>query len=277
MADSIKQELEAANMEIADLKRKMTATSEEKDALNSDYLASLSKVREPEEIIKSLKLESKRSENKISQLMVEIEDLRREVDPLKEENITVKQELESVRGEVSDLQPKLECAENQVTELSYNLNATVEDNKSLHSKLSEALNEVQQAQDKIQELMTGLSRSKDELVEKEEVLNLKELHEVHVNQSSAQIKELEAHVASLELELELLQAASRDMAAQIENKASEAEQLGEQNIGLQSRISELEMMSKKGEEELERQINNQQRMLEEQGESYKKLTGMPTG
>ncbi|KAE8675709.1 Adenine nucleotide transporter 1 isoform 1 [Hibiscus syriacus] len=337
MADSIKQELEAANLEIANLKRKLTTTSEEKDALNSGYLASLSKVREAEEIIKCLKLESERAENKITQVLVEneelrhkldtaakleaevnqrledlnrendnlilekessskriedgekfTEDLRREVDQLKEENITLKQELESARGEVSNLQPKLESAENQVTELRYSLNATVEENKSLHSKLSEALNEVQQAQDKIQELMTGMSQSKDELVEKErEVSTLKELHETHVNQSSAQIKGLEGHVASLELELEMLQAASRDMAVQIENKANEAEHLGEQNIGLQSRISVLEMMSKKREEELltlkkkleddqklelESQINDQQRMLEEQGEAYKKLT-----
>ncbi|KAL4333373.1 hypothetical protein GQ457_07G007400 [Hibiscus cannabinus] len=300
MADSIKQELEAANLEIVDLKRKLTTTSEEKDALNFDYLASLSKVREAEEIVKSLKLESERSENERSQLLVEneelrykldtaakieaemnqrledlnrendnlilekvsalkriedvenfTEDLRTEVDQLKGENITVKQELESVKGQVSNLQQKLESAENQVTELSHSLNAAVEENKSLHSKLSEALNEIQQAQDKIQKLMIELSQTKDDLVEKErEALTLKELHEMHGNQSTAQIKELEAHVASLKLELESFQATSRDMVVQIENKASEAEQLGEQNIGLQSRISELEIMSKKREEEL---------------------------
>ncbi|XVF10455.1 hypothetical protein REPUB_Repub07fG0184300 [Reevesia pubescens] len=300
IAEGIKQELEAANLEIADLKRKLTATNEEKDALNSDYLASLSKVQELEEIIKNLKHESDRSESEKSKLVVENEelrhkldnaakieaevnqrleelnrennklilekeaavkriedgekftvDLRGEVDRLKEENLTRKQELESVRGEVSCMQLQLESAEQQVSELSHSLNATVEENKSLNLKLSEASNELKQAQGTIQQLMAQMSRSNEELGEKErELLTLKELHEVHGNQSSAQIKELEAQVTSLELELESLRETNRDMEVQIENKASEAKQLGEQNIGLQSQISELEMMSEKREEEL---------------------------
>ncbi|PPS15254.1 hypothetical protein GOBAR_AA05326 [Gossypium barbadense] len=40
------------------------------------------------------------------------------------------------------------------------------------------------------------------------------------------------------------------MAEQLENKASEAEKLGEQNIGLQSCISELEIMLEKREKEI---------------------------
>ncbi|PPS20546.1 hypothetical protein GOBAR_AA00009 [Gossypium barbadense] len=70
---------------------------------------------------------------------------------------------------------------------------------------------------------------------------------MHGNQSSTRIKELKAHVTSLKLELKLLQATNKDMAEQLENKASEAEKLGEQNIGLQSRISELKIMLEKRE------------------------------
>ncbi|KAB2093695.1 hypothetical protein ES319_A02G110600v1 [Gossypium barbadense] len=237
IADGIKQELEEANLEIADLKRKLTATSEEKDALSSDYLASLSKVQEAEETIENLKLESERSESEKSKLLVENEELRHKLDAAAKVEAEVNQRLES--------------AEHQVMELGEGLNATVEENKSLNSKLSEVSNEFQQAQGRIQQLMAELSQSKEELVEKErELLTLKELHDMHGSQSSAQIKELEAHVTSLELELESLQATNRDMAEQLENKASEAEQLGEQNIGLQSRISELEMMLEKREEEV---------------------------
>ncbi|MBA0824846.1 hypothetical protein Goarm_021486, partial [Gossypium armourianum] len=237
IADGIKHELEEANLEIADLKRKLTATSEEKDALNSDYLASLSKVQEAEETIENLKLESERSESEKSKLLVENEELRHKLDAAAKVEAEVNQRLES--------------AEHQVMELGEGLNATVEENKSLNWKLSEVSNEFQQAQGRIQQLMAELSQSKEELVEKErELLTLKELHDMHGNQSSAQIKELEAHVTSLELELESLQTTNRDMAEQLENKASEAEQLGEQNIGLQSRISELEMMLEKREEEI---------------------------
>ncbi|MBA0616102.1 hypothetical protein Godav_016178 [Gossypium davidsonii] len=274
IAEGIKQEVETANLEIVDLKQKLTDTREEKDALNSDYLASLSKVREAEKIITNLKLDSEKSkpvveneelrhkldaaakmEAELNQRSEELyrennnlileketavkrieygekftEDLRREVSLLKEENISLKLELDTVRGKVSDMQQQLESSEQRVSELSHSLNATVEENNSLNLKLSE---------------------SKEELGEKErELLTLQELHEVHGNQSSAQLKELEAQATSLELELEQLRATNREHVLQIENKASEAKQLGEVNIGLQSQISKLEMMSKNREEEL---------------------------
>ncbi|KAG8486092.1 hypothetical protein CXB51_019414 [Gossypium anomalum] len=119
-----------------------------------DYLASLSKVREAEEIIRKLKRESERTERRKSKLVVEnevfrhkpesaakmeaekkdmavkkiedgeeFEDLGREIDWLKEEKLTLKQELENV----------------------WNLNAASEENKSLNSKLLEVSDEVQQA------------------------------------------------------------------------------------------------------------------------------------
>ncbi|XVF51356.1 hypothetical protein PTKIN_Ptkin04bG0178700 [Pterospermum kingtungense] len=296
IAQGVEQELETANLEIADLKRKLTDTSEEKDALNADYHASLSKVQNAEEIIINLKLEYERSESEKSKLAVESEDLRhkldtatkmeaevnhrledlnrensnlilekvsavkriedaekfaedfREVDQLEEENITMKQELENSRGKVSNMQLQLESAEHQVSDLSQSLNATTKENKSLKSKLCQVSNEIQQAQVTIQQLMAETSQSKEELCEKER--QLLTLTELHGNQSSAQIKELEAQLTSLELELESLRAANRDMEMQIENKVSETKQLEEQNIQLQSQISELEMMTKKREEEL---------------------------
>nr|KJB24254.1 hypothetical protein B456_004G135300 [Gossypium raimondii] len=70
------------------------------------------------------------------------------------------------------------------------------------------------------------------------------------NQPSVQIKELEAQMTSLEQELELLRTTNRDMEVQIENKAIEAKHLAEQNVGLQSKISEPEMVSQKREKEL---------------------------
>lgn len=57
-------------------------------------------------------------------------------------------------------------------------------------------------------------------------------------------------MTSLEQELELLRTTNRDMEVQIENKAIEAKHLAEQNVGLQSKISEPEMVSQKREKEL---------------------------
>ncbi|PPS08315.1 hypothetical protein GOBAR_AA12328 [Gossypium barbadense] len=141
-----------------------------------DYLASLSKVREAEEIIRKLKCESERTERRKSKLVVENEVLRH----------------------------KPESA------------AKMEDERKCISEL----------------------------------FTLTELHEVHGNQPSVQIKELEAQMTSLEQELELLRTTNRDMEVQIENKAIEAKHLAEQNVGLQSQISEPEMVSQKREKEL---------------------------
>ncbi|KAH1107301.1 hypothetical protein J1N35_011069 [Gossypium stocksii] len=57
-------------------------------------------------------------------------------------------------------------------------------------------------------------------------------------------------MTSLEQELELLRTTNRDTEVQIENKAIEAKHLAEQNVGLQSQISEPEMVSQKREKEL---------------------------
>ncbi|XP_040934570.1 uncharacterized protein [Gossypium hirsutum] len=124
--------------------------------------------------------------------------------------------------------------------------AATDESMLCHKRFSHA-NNMSMAQLTKEDLVKNFTNS----VEKErKFLTFKEVHDMHGNQSSAQIKELKAHVTSLELELKSLQATNRDMAEQLENKESEAEKLGEQNIGLQSRISELEIMLEKREKEI---------------------------
>ncbi|KAK5785512.1 hypothetical protein PVK06_040104 [Gossypium arboreum] len=124
--------------------------------------------------------------------------------------------------------------------------AAADKSKMCHKKLSHA-NYKSMAQLTKEDLVENFTNS----VEKErKLLTLKEVHDMHGNQSSAQIKELKAHVTSLELDLKSLQATNRDMAEQLENKASEAKQLGEQNVGLQSHILELKIMLEKREKEI---------------------------
>ncbi|KAK8322367.1 hypothetical protein V6Z12_A12G163100, partial [Gossypium hirsutum] len=142
----------------------------------------------------------------------------------------------------------------QLLEKGYSVNkspdsaytAAANESKLCHKRLSHA-NYMSMAQLTKEDSVENFTNS----VEKErKFLTLKEVHDMHGNQTSAQIKELEAHVTSLELELKSLQAINRDMAEQLENKAIEAEKLREQNIRLQSRISELEIMLEKREKEI---------------------------
>ncbi|GLT78128.1 hypothetical protein SLA2020_496740 [Shorea laevis] len=298
--DGIKQELETANLEIAELKRKLIATNEEKDALNSEYLTAVSRCQEAEEVIRNLKLEAESLETENSKLLVEngelkpkldaadkieaeanqrleamskekdnllieketairrveegeriIEDLRSMVDRLREENVNLTQELETVRREAADMKQQLESAEHQVSDLTRSLNASKEENESLNLKLSEALNEIKLADKRKEELIAEIGDLEEKLGEKDrEISTLTDIHVAHGNQSSARIKELEAQVTGLELELESSQAHNRDVEVQIENKATEVKQLGEENAALQARILELEMMSEKRKDEL---------------------------
>ncbi|KAK8334017.1 hypothetical protein V6Z12_A10G239400, partial [Gossypium hirsutum] len=139
----------------------------------------------------------------------------------------------------------------QLLEKGYSVNkspdstytAAADESKLCHKRFSHA-NYMSMAQLTKEDLVKNFTNS----VEKErKLLTLKEVHDMHGNQSSAQIKELKSHVTSLELELKSLQTTNRNMAEQLENKASEAEKLGKQNIGLQSRISELKIMLEKRE------------------------------
>ncbi|XP_016713922.2 uncharacterized protein [Gossypium hirsutum] len=86
--------------------------------------------------------------------------------------------------------------------------AAADESKLCHKRLSHA-NYMSMAQLTKEDSVENFTNS----VEKErKFLTLKEVHDMHGNQTSAQIKELEAPVTSLELELKSLQAINRDMA-----------------------------------------------------------------
>ena len=78
--DGMKQKLEAANLELAELKSKLTATGEEKDALKLEHQTGLIKIQEEEEIIRNLKLEVERSDTDKAQLLVENGELKQKLD-----------------------------------------------------------------------------------------------------------------------------------------------------------------------------------------------------
>ncbi|GLT67903.1 hypothetical protein SLA2020_401770 [Shorea laevis] len=298
--EGIEQELETANLEIAELKRKLTATNEEKDALKLECQTGVSKIQQAEEVIRHLKLEAERLETENSKLLVEngelkpkvdaagkieaeanrkleemskendnlimekenaikrveegekiIEDLGSMVDRLREENVNLRQELETVRREFSNVQQQLESSEHQLSDLIQSLKTGREENESLNLKLSEALNEIQLAGTRTEKQVAEIGNLNEKLGDKvRELSTLTEMHEAHGNQSSARIKELEAVVMGLELALESSQAHNRDVEVQIERKATELKQLGEENAAMQARIVVLETLSAKREDVL---------------------------
>ncbi|KAA8528263.1 hypothetical protein F0562_035486 [Nyssa sinensis] len=165
--DNFRQKLENSNLEVAELKNKLTSMSEEKEALNLEYVASLNKIQESEKIIEGLRIEAEQTE--------------------------------SIK----------------------------------------------------QNLLDESSQLKEKLVEKEkELLSLTERPQFHESEASARIKELESQVTSKKLEMETLRTQKRELEEKIELKATEAKQVGEESLGLQARILELEMASKEKGDEL---------------------------
>ncbi|RDX95345.1 hypothetical protein CR513_22152, partial [Mucuna pruriens] len=319
--DGLKQELEVAHIEVAELNRNLTITHEGKEDLNSKYLAALSKIQEADKINMDLKTDAEALGTQRSKLLVEnvelnkqldiaakreaelsqrLEDLMTEkesltteketglqlieeekkitdglrilVDQLKDEKLALGKELEAVTGELSTLKQQLEHAEQQMTNISHNLKVAEEENESLKVKLSQASNEVQLAHNRIQEFVAESSQLKEKHDERgREISVLNQMHEGYQKESSNQIRELEAQVTNLELELESLQNQKRDMEEKIKSSTTEARELGEHNSGLQNQISELELKSREREEELSAMMK---KLEDNENESSSKLSDL---
>ncbi|KAJ1405940.1 putative myosin-9 [Sesbania bispinosa] len=224
--DGLKQELEVAHGEVAELSQKLTITNEEKEELNSKYVAALSKIQEADKINMDLKTDAEALGIQRSKLLVENAELTKQldiaerdssptideekkitdglrtlVDQLKDEKLALGKELQAVTGELSVLKQQLEHAEQQITNISNNLKVTEEENESLKEKLDEREREVHQP-------------------------SLRCMKGIRMN---PQIKsgELKAQITNLELELESLQNQKKDVEEQIKISTTEARELGE--------------------------------------------------
>ncbi|XP_043816600.1 COP1-interactive protein 1-like [Manihot esculenta] len=176
IVDVLKHELETTNLEVVELKSKLIATNEEKEALNLEHQTALSKIKETEEIIRKLKFEVKRLGVEKGKLLVEngelkqnldasgnveaelnkrleemskdkddlivegekiVEELKTIANHLQEEKVVLEQQQESFGAEVARMKQQLESAELQVSDLSQRLTHTEESNKSLASSVLE--------------------------------------------------------------------------------------------------------------------------------------------
>ncbi|XP_050378200.1 COP1-interactive protein 1-like [Argentina anserina] len=99
------------------------------------------------------------------------------------------------------------------------------------------------------------------------VKELSALVEAHEHQSPARVKELEGQLAGFKTCLESLCCQKRDLEGWKESKLAEAKQLGDKNIGLHTRILELELVLKEKNDE----ISDLQKKLENEESSASKV------
>ncbi|KAL9177525.1 hypothetical protein ABFS82_01G064700 [Erythranthe guttata] len=270
----VKQELEMALLEVGDLKRKLAATEDEKEALYLEYqaegeksneekskllaenaeinieLGSLRKVQA--ELNQRLEDVEKERESLIADkeaVFFNAEELRTINSELQHEKKNLHLELESVNGLLSTLKQDYESLKNEVVKLSQMQKTAEEENFKFSSKISHLENEIELAENKNRDLVTESRRLSEELAEKEiELSRHLEIHEAYKEEASARIKDLELQIlhkeneASTKIEdlVDQINAKDKELEDQMSSKITEVNQLREEKCGLENKISELE-------------------------------------
>ncbi|KAL7159953.1 hypothetical protein ABFS83_01G062700 [Erythranthe nasuta] len=263
----VKQELEMALLEVGDLKRKLAATEDEKEALYLEYqtegeksneekskllaenaeinveLGSLRKVQA--ELNQRLEEVEKERESLIADkeaAFFNAEELRTINTELQHEKEKLHLELESANGLLSTLKEDYESLKNEVVKLSQMQKTAEEENFKLSSKISHLENEIELAENKNRDLVTESSRVSEELAEKEiELSHHLEIHEAYKEEASARIKDLEQQILHKENEAstqikdltDQINAKDKELEDQMSSKITEVNQL-------RDKISELE-------------------------------------
>ena len=148
------------------------------------------------------------------------------------------------KEEADRIRKELETAEFEITDLKNKLASTSQEKEALNSYYMAAFSKIQEA-----EIINKNERIEADKREKE-LLAIIKAREIHGNQASTRIKNLQSQLTGLKVEVKSLCGQKRDMEAQIESKATEAKQEKEKNTGLHARISELELSLKEKDYEV---------------------------
>lgn len=226
MMESIKKQNEAANLEIADLKRKLETTVEEKEA---EHQETLKKLKESEDVIGGLRLETENlaTENKElnqkleaagekeTDLNQKLDDVNKERDGLEAEVEREKQEKAALLNQLNDVQNALleqEAAYNTLSQEHRQVNGLFQEREATIKKLTE---DYRQAREMLEEYMSKLE------------------------ETERRMQETGKDVTSREVEIEELQETVESLRNRVEMKGEEVENLMEKmnNIEVKLRLS----------------------------------------
>ncbi|KAJ6701830.1 COP1-INTERACTIVE PROTEIN 1 [Salix koriyanagi] len=281
--DGMKQKLEAANQELAELKSKLTATGEEKDALKMEHQTGLIKIREAEEIIRNLKLEmvsrSKESSIHVEGLMDQVNVLQQQLETLHSQKAELGVQLEKKTLEISEyliqienlkeeilsktadqqrVQAEKESCTEQINDLELEVKALCNQNTELGEQISTEIKEKELLGEEMVRLQEKILELEKTRAERDlEFSFLQERHSTGENEASAQIMALTELASNQQQELDSLRAEKNQTQSHFEK---EREEFSEKLIELENQKSDF--MS---------QIAEQQRMLDEEEEARKKL------
>ncbi|CAI9772075.1 unnamed protein product [Fraxinus pennsylvanica] len=221
------------------------------------------------------------------------EDLRTNIQQLRHLNEALQLELEAKGGVFSTLKGQLESAEKEVAKLSQIQRATEEENNSLSSQILLLEDEIKQSQKtRVQEtsellvqietikeeLMNKISEQQKTLEEKEKFAVLVKDLELKINFLSNLKGELEEQLRTksqdtiqLHEEKEKLKVQNSELGEQASNIQDEENKLREEKAVQQRKISELQKLLTKGEDEL---IALQKKLYNVQNEATFQITAL---
>ncbi|CAG7861119.1 unnamed protein product [Brassica rapa] len=212
MMESVKKQNEAANLEIADLKRKLETTLEEKEA---EHQETLKKLKESEDIIGDLRLETDKLATENKELNQKLEAAGEAESDLNQKLEREKQEKAALLNQLNDVQNALleqEAAYNTLSQEHKQVNGLFQEREATIKKLTE---DYKQAREMLEEYMSKLE------------------------ETERRMQETGKDVASREAEIEELQETVERLRNQVEMKGEEVENLMEKmnNIEVKLRLS----------------------------------------
>lgn len=244
--DGLKQELEVAHKEVADLNQKLTVTHEEKENISSKHLAALTKIQEADKVSMNLKTDAEAFEIQISKLLAENTELNKQLDIAGRVEAELSQKLEDMKTENNSLAMEKETAlqqigeERKITDDLRNLVDQLKDDKSVIAK------ELQAATDELSILKQQLKHAEQQITTIS--------HNLEVTEEEN--KSLKAEISQASNEIQLSQ-------NRIQEFASELSQLKEKHDEKDREVSTLTQIHEghKNESsnlirELETQITN---------------------
>uniref|UniRef100_A0A5B6YRZ8 NAB domain-containing protein n=1 Tax=Davidia involucrata TaxID=16924 RepID=A0A5B6YRZ8_DAVIN len=245
---NLKQKLETSNLEVTDLRNKLTSVTEEKEALNSEYMVSLSKIQESEKIIECLGIKAEQTESIKQNLMDESSQLKEKLAEKEKELLSLTKTHQVIESEASG---QIKRLESQVTSMKLELETLCTQKRELEERIEHKATEAKQVGTRILELEMASKEREDELS-----TTLKKFEE-NENNLMSKIEDLMAQVNNMQLEVDALRSKKYELEECVVCKSNEAsaqvkDVMDHLNI-LQQELESLSSQKTDSESQLEKQ------------------------
>ncbi|XP_040989756.1 COP1-interactive protein 1-like [Juglans microcarpa x Juglans regia] len=168
-SDGVGKELQMAHLEVADLKRKLTAMGEEKEALNVEYHAALSKIQAADKIVADMKTEGERLDFEKTKLLTKNSELNKKLETAGKIEAELSKERENLIVEKEAVVRRIEEGEKITKGLRTMVDQLKHEKVNLEQELEDVRREVvnikqqlESAEQQVSDLGHNLKASKEE-------------------------------------------------------------------------------------------------------------------